>query len=137
MTRRDLSFLIPALAAAGAASAQADALPSKTFAFDDMPVKKNGPNSSRAILNGTIHDGCKLEMHLTEIAPGLAPHPPHHHGHDEVIVIRQGTLAVTINGKTTTLGPGSVAYAASGEEHGWKNVGSDNAQYYVIALGKD
>ena len=137
MTRRDLSFLIPALAAAGAASAQSDALPSKTYAYDDLPVKKNGPNSSRAILNGTIHDGCKLEMHLTEIAPGLAPHPPHHHGHDEVIVIRQGTLAVTINGKTTTLGPGSVAYAASGEEHGWKNVGSDNAQYYVIALGKD
>jgi quercetin dioxygenase-like cupin family protein len=132
-----LSFLIPALAAAGAASAQSDALPSKTYAYDDLPVKKNGPNSSRAILNGTIHDGCKLEMHLTEIAPGLAPHPPHHHGHDEVIVIRQGTLAVTINGKTTTLGPGSVAYAASGEEHGWKNVGSDNAQYYVIALGKD
>ena len=137
MTRRDLSFLIPAIGAAGAASAQSGALPSKTYAYDDMPVKKNGPNSSRAILNGTIHDGCKLEMHLTELAPGLAPHAPHHHGHDEIIVIRQGTLAVTINGKATTLGPGSVAYAASGEEHGLKNAGSDTAQYYVIALGKD
>jgi quercetin dioxygenase-like cupin family protein len=76
-------------------------------------------------------------MHITELAPGLAPHPPHHHAHDEMIVIRQGTLAVMISGKTTNAGPGSVVFAASGEEHGWKNVGPDTAMYYVIALGKD
>jgi quercetin dioxygenase-like cupin family protein len=135
-TRRDLSLLLPLLAAADA-SAQKPPLPSKTYAFDDLPVKKNGANSSRAVLNGAIHDGCPLEMHITELAPGLAPHPPHHHGHDEMIIIRQGTLAVMINGKTSNVGPGSVVYAASGEEHGWKNVGTDTAMYYVIALGKD
>jgi quercetin dioxygenase-like cupin family protein len=135
-TRRDLSLLLPLLAAADA-SAQKPALASKVYAFDELPVKKNGANTSRAVLNGTIHDGCALEMHITELAPGLAPHPPHHHAHDEMIVIRQGTLAVTISGKTTNAGPGSVVFAASGEEHGWKNVGSDNAMYYVIALGKD
>ncbi len=135
-TRRDLSLLLPLLAAADA-SAQKPTLQSKTYAFDDLPVKKNAANTSRAVLNGAIHDGCPLEMHITEIAPGMAPHAPHHHGHDEMIIIRQGTLAVTINGKTTNLGPGSVAFAASGEEHGWKNVGNDNAMYYVIALGKD
>ena len=129
-------MLLPLLAAADA-SAQKPPLGSKTYAFDELPVKKNGANSSRAVLNGAIHDGCPLEMHITELGPGLAPHPPHHHGHDEMIIIRQGTLAVMINGKTTNLGPGSVAFAASGEEHGWKNVGTDNAMYYVIALGKD
>ena len=125
------------MAAAGAASAQTASLPSRTYAYDDLPVKKNGPNSSRAILNGNTHEGSKIEMHMTEIAPGMAPHPAHHHAHDEMVIIRQGTLAVMINGKTTVLSAGSVAYMASGEEHGLKNAGTDTAQYYVIALGKD
>ena len=135
-TRRDLSVLVPLLAAADAA-AQKPVLTSKTYAFDELPVKTNGENKSRAILNGTIHDGCPLEMHITELAPGLAPHPPHHHGHDEVVIVRQGTMAVTVNGKTTNLGPGSVVFFASGDEHGMKNVGTDRAMYTVIALGKD
>ena len=135
-TRRDLSLLLPLLAAADA-SAQSPALPSKAYAFDDLPVKKNGPNSSRAVLKGTIQDGFPLEMHITELAPGLAPHPPHHHGHDEIVVLRQGTLAVTVGGKTNNVGPGSVIFFSSGEEHGMKNVGADNAMYTVIALGKD
>ena len=112
-------------------------LTSKTYAFDDLPVKQNGENKSRAILNGTIHDGCPLEMHITELAPGLAPHAPHHHGHDEVVIIRQGTMAVTVNGTTSNLGPGSVIFFASGDEHGMKNVGTDRAMYTVLALGKD
>jgi quercetin dioxygenase-like cupin family protein len=140
-TRRDLSTFLPLLAAqassAQTAFAQAVSLPSKVYAFDDLPVKKNGPNSSRAVLKGVMHDGCPLEMHISELAPGMAPHPPHHHGHDEMVIIRQGTLAVMISGKTTNAGPGDVVFFSSGEEHGFKNVGSDNAMYYVIAMGKD
>jgi mannose-6-phosphate isomerase-like protein (cupin superfamily) len=138
-TRRDLSILLPLLAAADASAQNAPpaSLPSKTYAFDDLPVKKNGPNTSRAVLKGAIHDGCPLEMHITELGAGLAPHAPHHHGHDEIVIIRQGTLAVTVGGNTTNAGPGSVVFFASGEEHGMKNTGSDKAMYYVIALGKD
>src|SRR5580692_12548958 len=106
-------MLLPLLAAQSA-SAQAPSLPaslpSGTFAFDDLPVKKNGANSSRAVLKGAMHDGCPLEMHISELAPGLAPHPPHHHGHDEMIIVRQGTIAATVNGATTTAGPGSVIF---------------------------
>jgi hypothetical protein len=29
-----------------------------------------------------------------------------------------------------------VAYVASNELHGWKNPGTDRAQYFVIALGQ-
>ncbi len=129
-------MLLPLLAAAQS-SAQQPSLPSKTYAFDDLPVKKNGANTSRAVLNGTIQNGFPLEVHISELAPGMAPHPPHHHGHDEMIIVRQGTLAATVNGKTTNVGPGSVIFFASGEEHGTRNVGADTAMYYVIALGKD
>jgi quercetin dioxygenase-like cupin family protein len=135
-SRRDLSLLLPALAAASA-KAQNSALPSKTYRFEDLPVRVTGPNTARAILKGETHAGCPIELHMTELPPGGAPHPPHHHVHDEMIMIHEGTLEVTISGRSAKLGPGSVAYLASGEEHGWRNVGTTRALYFVLALGLD
>jgi quercetin dioxygenase-like cupin family protein len=134
-SRRDLSLLLPALAAANAA-AQKPALPSKTYAFADLPVRVNGANRSRAILNGATHSAFPIELHMTELPPGGAPHPPHHHTHEEMIMIHEGTVEVTISARSANLGPGSVAYVASGEEHGWRNVGTTPALYFVLALGQ-
>ena len=136
-SRRDFGILLPALAVASVATAQTPALPSKTYAFDDLPIRTNGLNKTRAVLDGSTHGGYPVEMHITELAPGLAPHPPHHHAHEEMIMIREGTLEVTISGTSKKLGPGSVAYVASNEEHGWRNVGTTRAQYFVLALGRE
>ena len=97
----------------------------------------NGENRQRAILKGETHSGFPIEIHETELAPGLAPHPPHHHVHEEMILIHEGTLEVTISGQSVRLGPGSTAYVASNEEHGWRNVGTDRARYWVFAMGGD
>ena len=134
-SRRDLGLFLPGLAAAGAAPGTA--LPSATFRFEDLPVRQNGPNRARAILNGETHRGYPVEMHMTELAAGQMPHPPHHHVHEEMILIHAGTLEVTISGRTVRLGPGSSAYVASNEEHGWRNVGTTPALYFVLALGGD
>jgi len=136
-SRRDFGILLPALAVASVATAQTPALPSKTYDFDDLPIRTNGLNKTRAVLDGSTHGGYPVEMHITELAPGLAPHPPHHHAHEEMIMIREGTLEVTISGTSKKLGPGSVAYVASNEEHGWRNVGTTRAQYFVLALGRE
>jgi len=135
-SRRELTILFSALAARTAA-AQTKALRSKTYAFEELEVHTNGRNLSRPILKGDTHGGFPIEVHMTELAPGEAPHPPHHHVHEEMIIIHQGTLEVTITERTVKLGPGSVAYVASGEEHGWRNVATTQAQYYVLALGRD
>ena len=134
-SRRDLTLLLPALTAA--AQAQSSALPSKTLRYEDLPVRANGENRQRAILQGKTHTGFSIEIHETELAPGLAPHPPHHHVHEEMVLIREGTLEVTISGRSVNLGPGSVALVASNEEHGWRNVGSGRARYFVLALGRE
>ena len=76
-------------------------------------------------------------MHESELPAGEAPHPPHSHVHEEMLLIREGLLEVTIGGKTTRLGPGSAAYLASNQEHGWRNVGTETARYFVLALGDD
>ena len=140
VSRRDLALLFPALAVSGAqaqSGGEPAKLPSKAFAFEDLPVKTNGANKSRAIQNGLTHSGYAIEVHETDLAPGQAPHAPHHHVHEEMVIVVEGTIEFTVNGKSTRLGPGSVAYAASNDEHGQRNVGDTTARYVVVALGRD
>jgi mannose-6-phosphate isomerase-like protein (cupin superfamily) len=135
-SRRDLSALLPSLLFAAKAEAASGTLPSKTFPFGDLPMKTNGENQTRAVLDGRSQSGCPLEIHVTNLPPGGMPHPAHRHVHDEMILVQEGTMEVTIEGKKSKLGPGSVAYVHSNEEHGWQNVGSTRAQYFVIAIGR-
>ena len=135
-SRRDVSLLLPALAAVQA-TAQARALASKTYSYPDLPVKVNASNRQRAVLDGATHTGFLVNLHMTELGPGQAPHAPHHHVHEEMVMIHEGTLEVTIAGRVATLGQGSIAYVASGEEHGWRNVGDGPANYFVLALGQE
>ena len=131
MTRRDLTLLSAGLIAA-TAKAQKATLPSKTYRFEDLVKKGN----SRAVFDGLTHTGYHIDLHETELPPGMAPHAPHRHAHEEIIMIREGTLEATIEGKSSTVGPGGVIYAASNDLHGMKNVGTTTAQYFVIALGR-
>jgi mannose-6-phosphate isomerase-like protein (cupin superfamily) len=133
-----MAGLLPALAAAQTAEKKAKpVLTSKTYLYEDMPVKANGANASRAVFDGKNHSGLGVELHITELGPGMAPHAPHHHVNDEALMLRSGQLDVTIEGKTTRVTAGSVVYVNSNEEHGWKNPGPEKAQYFVIALGKE
>ena len=141
-TRRTLCLSLPAIAATAALAAKASAAdqplaPIQSFAkpFDTLPVHQNGANASRPILDGTTHSNDHLEVHETTLAPGSSPHPPHRHPHEELFLIMQGELAVTISGKTTVIGPGSAAFVHSGALHGVLNPGTAPAQYFVVAIG--
>jgi quercetin dioxygenase-like cupin family protein len=136
-SRRDLRLLLPALASAKALAQPAKVLPAGVFRYEDLPVRVNGLNKGRNVLNGETHSGFPIEIHLTELGPGQEPHPPHKHLHEEMVLLERGTLDVTIDGHTTRLTPGSVAYVASNHEHGWKNPGDSPTEYFVIALGRD
>jgi quercetin dioxygenase-like cupin family protein len=135
-SRRDLSKALALLATARAA-AQNAVLPSKTYRYEDLPVKENAANRQRAVFKGETHTGFSVELHETELPPGKEPHPPHSHVHEEMIMIREGTMEVTISGNKSRLGPGSVAWVASNEHHGWRNVGATPARYMVMALGRE
>jgi quercetin dioxygenase-like cupin family protein len=135
--RRGLCLSLSALVAATAARAAGPSEPIPSFAkrFAELPVLPNGANVSRAILDGTTHSNDHLEVHETTLSPGSEPHPPHRHPHEELFLIMQGTLAVTINGRTTVIDPGGAAFVHSGELHGVRNPGTTPAQYFVVAIG--
>jgi len=133
-SRRQVCFAIPVLMASRGLAAESP-IPSKLLRFEDLPVESGDGNAFRRVLEGTTHSGLRIEMHETDLAPGAMPHPAHHHAHEEIFLIREGTVEVTLAGRAARLGPGSVAYVASNEEHGIKNAGATHAQYFVIALG--
>lgn len=136
-SRRECCLLLPALAASGLAAAEPAAIKTTVRRFEDLPVNADGKNRFHPIVEGLLHDGHPLEAHATELAPGNMPHPPHRHQHEEMFLVREGTVEVTVNGKSTRLGPGGVAFIASGDEHGIHNAGTVPAQYFVIAMGKE
>src|ERR1019366_2579490 len=140
LSRRNLAAMLPTLAAAQMAPAPAKdkpALASKAYEFEDLPVKVNGENRSRDVFNGKNHAGFPLDLHITELGPGQAPHAPHRHAHEEIVMLQAGMLQVTIEGKVTRVTAGSVVYVNSNEEHGWMNPAPKPAQYFVMAIGRE
>ena len=66
-----------------------------------------------------------------------APHPPHRHAHEELAIVREGALEVSLEGQEMKIvSAGGLVYAASNQMHGWKNAGDTRASYFVIALGR-
>lgn len=135
ISRRQLCLLAPMLAASSAYGAEETTLTSQARRFEDLKASKGKASTFREILKGKTHEGCSLEVHETDLAPGAMPHPPHHHANEEMFFIREGAVEVTIAGKKTWLGPGGAAFVASNDEHGIRNAGSTHAQYFVIEIG--
>lgn len=141
LTRREMCFLfpsavLPALLVANQTD-QEPSLPTAMYPFDRLPVHTSSTAVTRAVLKGKLSTGESVEVHETTLPPGAAPHPPHRHTHSEMWFIREGTVDIAVNDTNTRLGPGSVGFVRSNDEHGIKNVGLVPATYFVVAIGLD
>ena len=135
--------LLLAVTAIGAAAQEAnlasDSLSqSKVFAFDNLPVRKmaNG-GESRDVVDGAVASGETVSIHESVQPAGAPPNPAHRIEHSEFIVMQEGTLEFTHDGKTERAGPGSVIYVAHGTMHGVRNIGDGPAKYTVVSIGGD
>ena len=140
ISRRDLCTLFPAAAFLSALPLQGqtpEALTSsRVFPFDKLPVHQSANGMQmRPVLKGKLPTGELLEVHETLLPAGATPHPPHHHAHSELWLVREGTVEITILGARHRIGPGGVGFAASNQEHSINNVASGPAQYFVVAIG--
>jgi quercetin dioxygenase-like cupin family protein len=142
LTRREMCLLLPGAmlpvvaASVAEGSEQGDSLPSASYAFETLTAH-TAPSGAqtREALKGKLATGESLETHATTLPAGAMPHPPHHHAHSEMFLMREGTLELTVNGKTYQLRPGAVAFVRSNDEHGVKNVGTTPANYFVVEIG--
>jgi len=140
ITRREMCLLLPAtlfpaVMRPEGMAAQDGSMPSAMYPFEKLPIRRPNNAQIRDVLKGKLATGESLEVHETTLLPGGAPHPPHHHVHSEMWLIREGTVELTVNGTSYRLGPGSVGFVHSNDEHGIKNVGTTPATYFVVAVG--
>jgi XRE family transcriptional regulator, regulator of sulfur utilization len=149
-SRRDLGLLLPALAAAKA-SAQGSApaaaadnsveklpvMKTKDYKYDELTVTTNGKNKQRRCFTAKTHTGFKMESHMSDIWPGEVNHPPHQHLREEMMLVREGVMELTISGVPHRLGPGDVGVIGSNEIHNAKNVGNTVAKYFIVNIGRD
>ena len=149
-SRREVVAMLPALAAAQAALAdqgapalqaaqapqgpQTTALPAKVYHSAEIPYKGDAKKKARRFFYGPEHSGYNLEMHETVLGPGVETHPPHTHSHQEIIILVEGTVQVSMDGRTETVEAGSVIFYEPDRPHNLRNTGTVPCRYYVVEL---
>ena len=74
----------------------------------------------------------RFEAHRTTLLPGRSSHAPHRHEREEFTILQSGVLDVTVEGRTTRLASGSMAWLASNDLHHATNPGDTPATYLVM-----
>jgi quercetin dioxygenase-like cupin family protein len=137
ITRRD--FIVAAvsisLAVAGIALAQSAAKPVMHSCFFNWAGLKPVPTKQgerRTVFDAPTPTLANFECHITTLNPGESPHLPHRHADEELMVVKQGTLAAIQGDQTNVVEAGGIIFEASNELHGLRNVGTNQAVYFVF-----
>ena len=110
-----------------------DSLLSNVYYWNKLETKKEDTRIRKQVLEGKTFALDYFGIHATTLEPGKAPHPPHvHDDQEELIIVKEGRVKITIAGKTKILGPGSIAFAMPGDEHGIENTGNTQAAYFIL-----
>src|SRR5678810_1361333 len=115
-----LLFIINALTSVGQKN---DSLLSGVYHWKTLEPIKEDTRVRRQVLDGKTFALENFEIHASTLEPGKAPHPPHTHAdQEELMIIKDGQVKITIAGQSKILGPGSIAFAMPGDEHGIETV---------------
>jgi quercetin dioxygenase-like cupin family protein len=106
-----------ALATQGKASQVSDQIISK----DQARKQTEAFGEVRNFIEGGTDQLKGLSVGSIELKPGQAPHPPHTHPEEELLIVTDGHAEISLDGKVTAVGPGSIMYASSNRIHGIVN----------------
>jgi len=145
MNRREFSALLPLLALAPTAGAQATQ-PAAPAALEKLisgrypPIAPEhphaSPRTSQHYLLGMLPDNIRLEAHVTHLAPGCPPEPIGTHKHTEVWFVREGTARLMTAGVTRDLVAGDMGVCVAGDQHTIYNASqTDPCSYFVLTVG--
>ncbi len=138
ITRRDLTVAAVAISliVAGIALAQSVAgkpvMHSRVFNWADLNAVPTKQGERRAVFDNPTPTLANLECHITTLNPGESPHAPHRHANEELMIVKEGTLAAYQGDKTNIVTAGGIIFEASNELHGLKNIGTNPATYFVF-----
>jgi quercetin dioxygenase-like cupin family protein len=110
-----------------------DSLPPNVYHWDSLITTIEDTHARKEIMEGSTTSLSYFEVHASTLQPGQTPEPPHSRDdQEELLIVKEGQGKITVNGVTNSMGPGSVAYAIPGDEHGIENTGNTQATFYVF-----
>ena len=88
----------------------------------------------RPVVDAPTATFANFECHVTTLRPREPSHAPHQHADEEIVIVKEGTLEITINGQPHRAPAGSVVFIASNDHHGLRNGGDTTAIYHVLRI---
>jgi quercetin dioxygenase-like cupin family protein len=127
-----LIILVAATSSLATLAAQKQVQKSTVYEWSTADTKPNDWGAVRQVMRTPTPTLDELEIHISTLAPGKSPHAPHQHEHEELLIVKEGTLETFQSGATRRVGPGGIIFQASNELHNVTNVGTSPATYFVI-----
>jgi (S)-ureidoglycine aminohydrolase len=117
------------------ASSQTDSLSSGVYPWNSSSAKQSAGRESRALLQGSTTDLAKLNIHTSSLGAGQTNHPLQAYtDREEIILIKEGMLKVTINDSSKTVGKGSVVLIEAGDKQQFQNLSGKPVTYCVLTF---
>jgi quercetin dioxygenase-like cupin family protein len=102
--------------------------------WNALAVRQIPQGLSRPVFDNPAPGLEKIEVHATTLKPGMTLHAPHHHAWEEMCLVREGEVQVTINGQKHRAGAGSLVFFAAHDAHSIENASDQPAIYFVMNI---
>jgi quercetin dioxygenase-like cupin family protein len=117
--------------------APAAEIPDAVLSNDEGRLNRQPFGDLRVFLEGHTVGLKSATLGSLELKPGQSPHPPHQHLEEEIMLITEGHGEITLAGKVSKVGPGSIMYAGSSHVHGIVNTSEAPLTFYYFKwIGK-
>ncbi|MEO6996041.1 MAG: cupin domain-containing protein [Lacunisphaera sp.] len=127
-----VAFAVVVLAEASDSAKPVEKLKSTVYDWTKLEATPTPTGMHRAVFDGPTVELDKIHCHITTLNPGTDSGKPRRHLQEEVIIVKEGLVEASIDGKTQTVGPGSVFFMAANAITALRNAGTTPATYVVI-----
>lgn len=105
-------------------------LPNATYAEQQAKLTREPFGDLRIYFDGPTDQLKTMTAGSLRLKAGMTPHEPHQHPEEEFMVVTEGTGEISMEGKITKVGPGSMMYCAANKLHGIVNTGKTPLLFY-------
>jgi (S)-ureidoglycine aminohydrolase len=130
---KNMKWFLVLLAACVCGRAQVtNQIVSDVYAWKNAAVEKTESGSRRVMVNGSATDFASMKITAVSLEKGKSETESVGADFEEMIVVKDGSLKITINGESKTVGRGSVAIVMPGDKRSCSNAADGEATFYVL-----
>jgi len=107
-------------------------LRSRVVDWNTLMPTETRTGQRREVFDGPTGTLDRLHGHITTLNPGENTGPLHRHPQEEMVIIKEGTVEVNIDGRKQVAGAGSIVFFGVNENENMTNVGRTPATYLVL-----